>query len=1172
MAERTQTELRAITRRLPPRRAIISPPQTIFEKEPDTVVQQQPVAQPGVLSSERITVSHRGLNAQQLAERWVQRKLRGQRIITEAQTPTLEEAAIYKEARKIYTKIRADPTIRRRLSEVAEIKGRAIELGFGQNIREYVSASKFFRERFAEQEKAKPKEEPKGEPVVIVREEPLKITVGPKTPPQTQTTKVVESPFFPSLLAPLLQKKDRFVKIQEEPAVDRTGQTFVKELGGFVTTGPQVQQGTVTVDPLTEAEQRRIQQAEYRGSVEQLKDIGLAGLKAYEGFAVEPLSKTKSIQKLGSILKAVSQEVGDEVENISVETPILRDVVEAKRIVDRLPPEEKITIGYGGNRRRVEAGTLQNMGLIEFSKSVVSGEVETFVTRAAKSYEQLAVRPLQKTLPGLKETGVAKAFGTEKSVAEGIGKGAALTSEIAPYFLPGVFTAETIARAGEAAIGGRFGGPTNLIEFTIENPIEVGIVGVAGVAKGVKFLKAADAQRVLKQGKLYTDPKYQRYLGDKSTSTQLSIQPDTKIDAKTLRELGLTRKEYANQLRTLRTGGPRETLQARVEVFKDTGKGKATEFIKVNGKYKQFTGTVKQTKKSLEYTINYDKGIKKVVKINQKTGEGIAEIYKGKKLVSRASINTQSGKSIVTKIESSKKQAKESFRKVKEPFERKLPKKPEFDIRKPAEFKIRETKPGEFATRAKRLEFQRKVAKGKAKATSIEVQLEAATRQKVRVTPELKTEITRAGTKQKITPQRIEFIKGTKQTKPSDVFRVEPSLKSKVSKVTELKQPRIKTKLDIVQKARIDIKIGPKFAEKPLKSTKTTKELLKEAARERAKQRAIDLKRIEKISKKQKQIARDFDDVVKEALKETSRETTKAGQKYKLLSRQKPVTKVTKETFKITKATAKKITPKFIPGISSTSKALSGLAIGSAAALSTLQKKLKTDTQTIQKKVQEATQIKDVIQEPAFSPAQDTGTTPTTDTIIDTIPTTTTRLITIPTTRPASPTITIPRITPPPTRPTLPPVTPVTPEEELIKPKIKEKKSIRLRKEPEYYIPEAKRNDKWVKLSPIGLTKTAAQGRGARAVDMTVAGRFRIRPVAKGTDKVVDNYFAYNKNKFRDYKIKQGKQIPLKNTWIEKKGKFRIDQESEKAGLTLSKLIKKQDWLGKKKKRKKPLF
>ena len=123
------------------------------------------------------------------------------------------------------------------------------------------------------------------------------------------------------------------------------------------------------------------------------------------------------------------------------------------------------------------------------------------------------------------------------------------------------------------------------------------------------------------------------------------------------------------------------------------------------------------------------------------------------------------------------------------------------------------------------------------------------------------------------------------------------------------------------------------------------------------------------------------------------------------------------------------------------------------------------------------------------------------------------------------------------------------------------KSPLSFKKEREYYIPEAKRNNKWVKLSKEGLSRDSALGRGARAVDNTVAVSFRIKKAKEGNDRIIDNYYKQNKHKFRDYKIRKGVKIPLKDEFIELKGRHRIDTKGEKEGLTLSKYIKQQGWL-----------
>ncbi len=138
------------------------------------------------------------------------------------------------------------------------------------------------------------------------------------------------------------------------------------------------------------------------------------------------------------------------------------------------------------------------------------------------------------------------------------------------------------------------------------------------------------------------------------------------------------------------------------------------------------------------------------------------------------------------------------------------------------------------------------------------------------------------------------------------------------------------------------------------------------------------------------------------------------------------------------------------------------------------------------------------------------------------------------------------------------------PLETIKKPK---KKPVRLTPKKQFYMPLAKRNNKWVKLSGTGMLKQAAEGRGARAVDNTIAGRFKIVKVAKGDPKLIDNYMSYNKRKFRDYKIVKGEKIPVVDKFFERRGVARIDTPGEKKGLTLAKIIKQNDWLGKKKKK-----
>ena len=126
------------------------------------------------------------------------------------------------------------------------------------------------------------------------------------------------------------------------------------------------------------------------------------------------------------------------------------------------------------------------------------------------------------------------------------------------------------------------------------------------------------------------------------------------------------------------------------------------------------------------------------------------------------------------------------------------------------------------------------------------------------------------------------------------------------------------------------------------------------------------------------------------------------------------------------------------------------------------------------------------------------------------------------------------------------------------------------------YIPEAldkrvpKKGQKrrWLRLSDKPLTKEHALDRASYAVDQSISARGRIRPVKDvkefGSVKRA-GYFSQTKPKYRFYKIKKGKRVPLENKFIERTF-ARIDSSGEKEDLKLSKLIKQEGWIQPKKK------
>lgn len=76
--------------------------------------------------------------ANNLAVEWVSRKLQGKRVVRIYYGKDRTEGLAYARANEIYKELVRDPQIRRGLDNVAEIKSRAQELGFGENIEEFV--------------------------------------------------------------------------------------------------------------------------------------------------------------------------------------------------------------------------------------------------------------------------------------------------------------------------------------------------------------------------------------------------------------------------------------------------------------------------------------------------------------------------------------------------------------------------------------------------------------------------------------------------------------------------------------------------------------------------------------------------------------------------------------------------------------------------------------------------------------------------------------------------------------------------------------------------------------------------------------------------------------------------------------------------------------------------
>ncbi len=125
--------------------------------------------------------------------------------------------------------------------------------------------------------------------------------------------------------------------------------------------------------------------------------------------------------------------------------------------------------------------------------------------------------------------------------------------------------------------------------------------------------------------------------------------------------------------------------------------------------------------------------------------------------------------------------------------------------------------------------------------------------------------------------------------------------------------------------------------------------------------------------------------------------------------------------------------------------------------------------------------------------------------------------------------------------------------------KIKKKKVVK--KKPRAFNVFAKpvKEKKLIKVNKKPLSKARAKDLGSRVVDTSLSRTFKIKPTGgkpkKGVLKAPSGNFARTKNKFRDFRIVKGKRVPLKNTFIEKKGKALLDTRGEKKGITLRRRI-----------------
>lgn len=101
------------------------------------------------------------------------------------------------------------------------------------------------------------------------------------------------------------------------------------------------------------------------------------------------------------------------------------------------------------------------------------------------------------------------------------------------------------------------------------------------------------------------------------------------------------------------------------------------------------------------------------------------------------------------------------------------------------------------------------------------------------------------------------------------------------------------------------------------------------------------------------------------------------------------------------------------------------------------------------------------------------------------------------------------------------------------------------------FLAQVKERGKWRTIGKKALTREQALALGAYVADNTTAVSARAKAINK---RPVNSNFKLPMGKFRDFMIRKGKRIPLKNTLIEKKSK-RIDTFGEKKGLSVARFL-----------------
>ncbi len=1025
--------------------------------------------------------------------------------------------------------------------------------------------------------------------------------IGPLAPGQTREPAPISGPVRPGVDIGTFRKTGRSVKKEvskgfigplqmgvtrkgavptfevEEPL--RKGQIYSPELKGFLGLSEPSGQATGIISPPTLKEQTDIDAAIYAGSFQRLKDESKKALELYKKKVVVPLSESKAFKKYGEkVVKPVGKKVvkpftkgvmsGIETYKQKVVVPLrkafptlgdtpIAQIATAKRMIESKSPDALILVGLPGNIRTVRAGDYQGIGIVAFSKKVYGGEVE-------KSF-----------------TSLSSSLGASKGTSEKIGKGASLVSEFGAYAIPGYFEAEIGAEIGEAALGGKFGGPKNIVEFAKEKPVELALLGALGAVKGVKFIRSTSPE--VKYAKLLETPKKKVVVLETEFETKLLkqdiIKPKLKLaiidDFKVLdieaRTKGkLTSKKFI----------PKRSQAGEVFELRQIGKkGKKIEKI--------FKGEVELSGGGIyRETISYSDDLKKVIEIN-KEGEGMIKILKKNKKI----------------FEKKLKDAHQPKIKLKKPRLEKLKVDKQFgspgvkieEVRLERNKKFRDfwkatDETGDQIIYGKKLKLESKLIKAELKSESLAGEDIAEGVKQFLQKEEGFLDIIKVGERKGLA--RVEGVAGkiTKKTRIGQT--IEFGIDKEIDTAAFLRRGKKKITLkSITPDIKRDI---TEFSGQTTTTifTKPDTKIIKDAAKKAKdleKKRSLKIKVVEKTKAE-----KEFEDILSKL--EKSQRSKVAARKDLITNKIRNLNKrIAKQNRKIYEskpqasefAFGERLGPKldvgqvtfveptetFLKGAKTSFKSppiVKGLTIAKqspligtkgAAAVLSLSKVLERLDNKVRVKIDTKLDSKiDQRSEPSLSEKLDqkvdqefvkktsSRITPQLDTRIDTK--LDSKIKQGFQSRPAI-------------KPVVAPV-PLSKKKQTKKVKTpKLKPSLTPKKE--FYMPQAKRNDKWVNLASTGLTKQAARGRGARVVDNTVAAAFKIKPAKKGDKKINDNYFAFNKKKFRDYKIVKGKKVPVVDKWIEKRGRYRLDQKSEKDGLTIAKWLKKKGLAGRRK-------